>query len=303
MEWYRQPKAPTVLGHEVSGSVVAIGSGVEGVREGDRITATHHVPCLVCRYCLSGRETVCEMLRRTRFDPGGYAEYIRVPAVNVERGVLKLPEEVSDDTGSLLEPLGCALRGQRKAGVEAGQSMLIVGGGIAGCLHLLAARAHGVGPIFVSDIRDARRRFAADLGADEVLDARADVPGAVESALGHGVDRVIVCTGARGAIDQAVGSVDRGGTVLFFAPMRPDETYEVPFNEIFWRHDVTLTSSYGASLADLTLALELTSTRRINVDSLVTHRLPLGEIQKGFEMMLEGDESLKIVVDPRLDRA
>jgi threonine dehydrogenase-like Zn-dependent dehydrogenase len=142
MEWYRRPKAPTVLGHEVAGRVVGAGAGVTRLRVGDRVIATHHVPCLACRYCRSGRETACELLHRTAFDPGGFAAFVRVPAANVDQGgVLPLPDHVSDDAASMVEPLGCVLRGQRRAGVGPGDTVLIAGAGVSGCLHLLAARA------------------------------------------------------------------------------------------------------------------------------------------------------------------
>ncbi len=303
MEWYRRPKAPTVLGHEVAGRVVAVGAGVERFHVGDRIVATHHVPCLKCRYCRTGRETACEMLHRTGFDPGGFAAFIRVPAANVERGVLKLPEHVSDDAASMVEPLGCALRGQRRAGVRSGDALLILGTGISGCLHLLAARAGGIDRIFASDPQPERRRIAAELGAERVFEAGDGLAEAVRAELRRGVDRVIVCTGARGAVAQALAAVDRGGTVLFFAPMGPGEVLPVAFNDVFWRHGVLLTSSYGAAPADLAEALDLIASGRAMVDRLVTHRLPLGEIQRGFELMLEASRSLKIIIDPRLDAA
>ena len=140
MEWYRLDKAPLVLGHEIGGQIAAVGSGVDGYKEGDRVSAAHHVPCNTCHYCLSGHHTVCDTLRQTNFDPGGFAEYIRLPAINVERGVFMLPEEVSYEQATFIEPLACILRGQRQAHVQPGQSVLIIGSGIAGLLHLQIAR-------------------------------------------------------------------------------------------------------------------------------------------------------------------
>ncbi len=301
MEWYRKPKAPAVLGHEVAGAVVATGEGVRDFAVGDRVVATHHVPCGACRYCLSGRETVCELLHQTSFEPGGFAEYVRVPAINVERGVLKLPDRVSEDGGSMVEPLGCVMRGQRKAGLEAGKTLLVIGAGVSGCLHLLSARALGASAVCVSDVRPSRRRLADQLGADAVYDAREDVPRLLRQKLGRGADVVIVTASAQQAIRQALESVDRGGTILFFAPLGPDESCALPFNQIFWRSGITLTSSYGAAPADLRRALEFIKSGRVEVDRLVTHRLPLGELQRAFELMLRGEDSLKIIIDPRLD--
>ncbi|MBI2403445.1 MAG: alcohol dehydrogenase catalytic domain-containing protein [Gemmatimonadetes bacterium] len=301
MEWYRRPRAPTVLGHEVAGVVVAVGDGVQQLQPGDRIVATHHVPCLACRYCLRGHETACETLRSTRFDPGGFAEYIRIPSVNVERGVLKLPPQVSDDAGSMVEPLGCVLRAQRKIGLRAGESVLLVGAGVSGSMNLLAAKAKGAAPVFVTDIQPERRRSAERLGADRVLDPADDVGGRIRAELGRGADHVIVCAGAASAIATGLAAVDQGGTVCLFAPLEPEERYPLPFNRVFWQSDITLTSSYGSAPRDLQEALGLIAGDRCDLDRLVTHRLPLSQIQTGFEIMLKGGDSLKVIIDPRLD--
>lgn len=302
MEWYRRPRAPAVLGHEVAGRVLATGNGVRGVGVGDRVVATHHVPCLECRYCLSGRETACELLHHTSFDPGGFAEFIRVPALNAQRGVFPLPPHVSDDAGSMVEPLACTVRAQRKAGLCPGDHVLVIGAGVSGCLNILAARARGAERVFATDPRTERRRFAEDLGADRAFDAGTDVGAALRDSLGRGAERVIVCTGAKPAILQALGAVDAGGTVLFFAPMGPDQELTLPFDQVFWHHQAALVSSYGAAPGDLAEALDLIASGRAAVERLVTHRLPLGRIQEGFGLMLEAKASLKIIIDPRLDR-
>ena len=300
MEWYRRPRAPIVLGHEVAGSVVAVGDGVSDLRVGDRIVATHHVPCLSCRYCTRGHETACEMLRSTGFDPGGFADYIRIPAANVARGVFKIPSQVSDDAASMVEPLGCVVRAQRKVGVRAGDSVVIIGAGVSGSLHLLAAHAAGAGPIFVADIQPERRRLAARLGAEHVLDPAGDLPGAVRGVLGRGADHVIVCAGHAAAVAAGLAAVDRGGTVCMFAPLPPQEHYPLAFNQVFWQNDITLTSSYGGAPRDLHAALELIAGGRCDVQQLVTHRLPLERIHEGFGLMLGGRDSLKVIIDPRL---
>ena len=133
MEWYRAARAPMVLGHEVAGQVAEVGDGVDRFREGDRVVVTHHVPCNVCHYCLNGHHTVCDTLRETSFDPGGFSEYLRVPAINVDRGVFKIPDGLSFDEASFAEPLACVLRGQQRANVRAGQSVIVLGSGLAGC--------------------------------------------------------------------------------------------------------------------------------------------------------------------------
>src|SRR3990172_848401 len=145
MEWYRRPKAPLVLGHEIAAEVVELGDGVTRPRVGERVSVSHHVPCRTCRYCTSGHETVCDTLRTTNFDPGGFAEFVRVPAINVKHGVFTLPKQISDDEAALIEPLACAVRGQRSAGMRPGWTVLVVGSGVAGLTHVKLAKAAGAG--------------------------------------------------------------------------------------------------------------------------------------------------------------
>ena len=165
MEWYRVGSAPRVLGHEVTGVVAEVGEGVEGFRPGERVCVTHHVPCNRCALCLRGDHTACEMLKHTNFDPGGFAEFIRLPAVNVERGTLRLPDAVSDDAGVFIEPLGCVLRGWRRFRMTPGLSVLVVGSGASGLLHVQAARLLGAGAIFATDISPYRLEAAGRFGA------------------------------------------------------------------------------------------------------------------------------------------
>jgi L-iditol 2-dehydrogenase len=186
MEWYRKPKAPLVLGHEVAGEVAAVGAGVTAFAAGDRIVATHHVPCGGCRYCLAGHESVCDTLRTTRFEPGGFAEYVRLPRMNVEKGTLRLPEEVSFEEGSFVEPLGCVVRGQRLARIEPGRSVLILGSGLTGLLHLMLARARGAGPVVVTDVDPRRLEAARRLGADAALRAAGRCCSSLPSTRGRG---------------------------------------------------------------------------------------------------------------------
>ena len=163
MEWYRIKKAPRVLGHEIAGEIVKAGEGVERYKAGERVFVSHHVPCNTCHYCLNGFHTVCDTLRTTNFDPGGFAEYIRVPRINVDRGVFILPEEVSFEDGVFIEPLACVLRGQRLAKFRPGQSVFVIGSGISGLLHVALARASGAGRIIASDINEYRLKAARNL--------------------------------------------------------------------------------------------------------------------------------------------
>jgi L-iditol 2-dehydrogenase len=299
MEWYRVPRAPRVLGHEVAGQIVAVGEGVTRYREGARIMATHHVPCNTCPSCLRGRHTVCETLRRTSFDPGGFAEYIRLPAINVDRGVFELSETVSYEEGSFVEPLGCALRGLRQAGMQPGMSVLVIGSGMAGLLFVQLCRALGAGLVVATDIVDFRIEAARRLGADVALharDAAADDLRGING--GRLADLVITCTGAPAAVQQALESVDPGGTVLLFAPTPPPMKTPLDLQQL-WTDGVTLTTSYGASPADLGQALALIQGRRVQLTEMITHRLGLADTGRGFQLVAEARDSLKVMIQPQ----
>ena len=219
MEWYRVQRAPVVLGHEVAGTVAQVGPGVSQFSEGDRLVVTHHVPCNACRYCLSGSHTVCDTLRSTNYYPGGFCEYVRLPAINVDRGAIPIPGGVPFDEASVTEPLACVYRGQRRANIQPGQSVLVLGSGLAGMLHINLARALGAGRIVSTDLSDFRLAAARKLGADETLRADQFTPDKLREVNdGRLADLVIVATGARPALMQALDSVDRDGTVLFYAP-------------------------------------------------------------------------------------
>ncbi len=300
LEWYRIQKAPLVLGHEVAGSVVKIGEGVKGFKEGDRIVAAHHVPCNTCYYCLAGHHTVCDTLRQTNFDPGGFSEYIRLPAINVDRGTFLIPEGLSHEEATFHEPLGCVIRAYRVAGLKLGACVLILGSGIAGLLSILFARHSGAAMILAVDPVTFRMQAAKKAGAHEAMGPKEDVQGCLRR-INHGrlADLVFVCTGAEQAQYQAMDCVERGGTVLFFAPTEKSVNLKISINNFFFRNDITLTTSYGAAPVDSWQALELLRSKALDVREMITHRLPLAETGEGFRTVAKGQESLKVIIQPQ----
>lgn len=299
MEWYRIKKAPLVLGHEITGIVEKVGRNVKKYKSGDKVFVSHHVPCNTCRYCLNGAHTVCDTLRTTNFEPGGFAEYIKVSKINVERGVYLLPSEISFEEGTFIEPLGCAVRGQKIARVNRGHTVLVIGSGIAGLLHIKLARATGAERIIATDVNEYRLKAAEKSGADNVINAKEDVPAKTrELNENRAADRVIVCTGAKQAINQGLHSVDRGGTVLFFAPTDPGTDISIPFNDV-WRDGITLTTSYAAVQEDIVKAIELLRTRKVRVSDLITNRLSLAETGLGFQLVSKAQDSIKVIIEPQ----
>jgi L-iditol 2-dehydrogenase len=300
MEWYRIDRVPLVLGHEVAGVVVETGAGVTRYKKGDRITAAHHVPCGSCRYCVRGHPTVCETLRKTNFYPGGFSEHVRLPSINVERGVFLLPKGVSYEDATFTEPLACVIRGQRISGLRKGDSVLVLGSGISGILHVHLAKISGASKVIATDIVKHRLEMARRFGADEVIDAREDVPRrTAEINGGMLADVVILTAGAPVAIEQALKSVRRGGTVLFFAATGKGVSVPLSVNDTFWRTEVTLTSSYAGSPEDHAEALKAIASKRVKVREMITHRLPLAETGKGFQLVAEAKESLKVIIEPQ----
>ncbi|MBW7897933.1 Sorbitol dehydrogenase [Candidatus Brocadiaceae bacterium B188] len=298
MEWYRIKKAPLVLGHEIAGEIVAIGEGVKCFKVGDRVTVAHHVPCNTCHYCLNGHYSVCDTLRTTNFFPGGFSEYLRIPQINVDRGTFILPDEVSFEEGTFAEPLACTLLGQKRANFRPGQSLLVIGSGISGLLHIQLARALGAGRIYAVDINDYRLKIAKQCGADIAMYAKEDVPASIRKFNnGRLADLVIVCTGAAPAIQQAFNSVDRGGTILFFAPTEPNAITPMNLWDL-WRNGNSVVTSYAGPPNDTATSIELIRSGRVRVRDLITHRLPLAETALGFKLVAEAKESVKVIIEP-----
>lgn len=300
MEWYRRDKVPLVLGHEVAGEVVETGNKVERFRTGDRIAATHHVPCNTCHFCLNDHHTACATLQKgTHFDPGGFAEYIRIPAINVDRGTFQIPDDVSYEDASFMEPLACVVRGQKGARIRPGQCVLVVGSGIAGLLHIALARAIGAGLIIAADTIPSRLEMAKQMGADLAIEANKGMTDIIREANnGLLADCVIICHGE--FIELAINAVEKGGTVLFFASAPEDSFIPARVNDIFWRTEVTFTSTYAGSPADCALSLKMIKAGTVKVNKLITHRLKLEEIIKGFQAVAYPikHDSIKVIIEP-----
>jgi len=300
MEWYRLHKAPLVLGHEVAGEVVEVGGDVKTFQAGDRVSVAHHVPCNTCHYCQNGHHAACKTLQSTNFDPGGFCEYVRVPAINVDRGVFHLPDTVSYEDATFVEPLACVVRGQKIAKLRPGNSVLVVGCGISGQLHVMTARSLGAGRIIAMDTIDFRLKMAQQFGADAVISSDENVPEQVRE-LNDGMlaDQVIICRGKW--IPQALSSIERGGTALFFAGAREDDKIPQTVNELFWRTEITLTSSYAGPPEDSIAAINLIRSKRVPVNDMITHRLALADAVQGFQLLTRPMEqdSMKIVIEPQ----
>jgi L-iditol 2-dehydrogenase len=295
MEWYRMKKAPRILGHEMAGEIAAIGRGVKGLKKGDRVFVSHHVPCYRCHLCSQGNYTACGSLHTGNYDPGGFSEFIRIPKDNVKYGTFLLPAAITYEDAAMIEPLGCVVAGQKQLGLKRGQTVLIIGSGVSGILHIQLAKLKKA-KIIAVDINKYKLQKASEFGADYVIDAwKYSVDKLKSLNDGRMADVVIICASAQQAVDNAISSVERKGKILFFAVSETD--IRIPSLR-FWRDEISVTSSYGASPDNLNKAIKLIASKKINVRKMITHKVKLSDIRKGFQIASESKESLKVVVIP-----
>ncbi len=308
MEWYRRKRAGRsggigAFGHECTGIITEVGSQADPKwRVGDRVVVTHHVPCNTCNACIRGHTTACDTLQRTKFKHGygGFAEYVVLPEINVDRGMLRLPESVSFDLGTFVEPLGCVVRGQQWAPTSDGRSVLIIGAGITGLLHTQIARLNGAGFIAVSNPSPERLEAARKFGADATISATEDVPGTFQELNGGvGADTVIMTAPIPVCVQQSIEAVGPGGTILFFAPTTPEINSEINLWNL-WQKEVTITHSYAADFHNLSTALKLIHYKRVNVADMITHVFPFQKTAEGFLLTAHHRQgSLKVIIHPQ----
>jgi L-iditol 2-dehydrogenase len=296
VEWYRLPRAPLVPGHEIGAEVVEVDSAIKEFNPGDRLFIAPKVPCMQCAYCKNGHYPVCNAVKERL--PGGFAEYVRVPATLIANGAYRLPDTISYDQSTFIEPLACVVRAQRLAGLQPGQTVMVLGCGMSGLLHVKLAKAKNC-RVIATDVNPGRLGLAAGLDADITIDAAANVAGRLAAAIDKKADVVILCTSAMAAVDQAWKCVDQGGVIVFFAVPGPDKQISIPLNE-FWTREIQILTSYYCGPPDIMDAIELIESKAIKVDDMITHRLPLKDVARGFQLVLDGRESIKVIIKPNL---
>jgi L-iditol 2-dehydrogenase len=212
--------------------------------------------------------------------------------------VFILPKEITYEEGVFIEPLACVIRGMKVAGMKAGQTVLILGSGISGLLHIKLAKAWNAKRIFATDVEIYRLEAAKKFGADVIINAKDDVPTQVKKHNdGNLADLVIICTGALPAIQQALQSVETGGTILFFAPTEPGIDIPFPLFDL-WNKQITMVSTYAGSPEDINTAIELIRSKKVFVNDMISHILPLSEATKGFHLVANAKESMKVILKP-----
>ena len=276
------------------GEIVEVGAGVTGFSRGRRVVVAHHVPCFACHYCRRGSPSMCQDFKRSNLDPGGFAELCRVPAANVEHATFALPETMSDETASFTEPLACCLRAVKRSGAAPGDTAVVVGLGSIGWLLARAFALSGA-RVFGADLLPARRALGRTAGA-QVFDADAELDAAVRQATdGRGADVVILTAGGAALLPWAAVRVRDGGQLHYFAG-GAGESLPLPLADLYHR-ELTLSATYSSSPVELLQAFGLLADGAVQVEALITHRLPLADLAKGVELMRR-QEAVKVYITP-----
>jgi len=297
MPWYIEGKAPLVLGHEPAGEIVEVGNGVKNFRPGDRVFFHHHAPCFKCRLCKREDFVQCETWRKSKIVPGGISEYALIPEVNLKGDTLLLPERISFEDATLIEPVACVVKGLKRVRIRQSDTVLLMGLGVMGQIHIMLARKYGAGRIIGADSIPYRLKCAEKSGADNVIDIANNnlVESVSDVTDGYMADVVIIGPGDIRAMSQGINCAGRGGTVLFFTPTNPDEVLELKPNEIYFK-DINIITSYSCGPDDTKEALDLISGGTVNSGSLITHRFPLEMTKDAFRLTAKAKESLKVIV-------
>ena len=294
VEWYRLPRAPLVPGHEIGGIVVETGKNVTKCKPGDRVFIAPKVPCMECEYCKNEHHPVCSNVHERL--PGGFSECILVPEVLIKNGTYFLTDNISYDQSTFIEPLSCAVRAQKLAKIKKNQTILIMGCGISGIIHIKLAKTKQC-KIIAVDINENRLLCAKKSGADVIINANNDVSSQLVDKNNKKADIVMLCTSAMSAIEHAWNCVDKGGAIVFFAVPGPEKKVVIPMNK-FWTGEIRILTSYYCSPNDINEAISLIENEKIFVDDMITHKLPLKEIIKGFQLVANPQNSLKVIIKP-----
>ncbi|MCU1417612.1 MAG: alcohol dehydrogenase [Schumannella sp.] len=294
--------APQVMGHEIAGEIVDVGAGVEGWAPGDRVQVIAAIPDGTCPECLAGHQAICPNQVSMGYQfPGGFAEYMIVPAeVLAVDGLNRIPENLSYAEASLAEPLACVLNGQELARVGEGDTVVVIGSGPIGCLHVRLARARGAARVILIDLNPDRLAAAAALVHPDLTvatDTQDPVAAVLDATDGRGADVVITAAASGRAQEQGLLMLARRGRLSLFGGLPKDSaTITVDANLVHYR-ELTLVGVNGSTPAHNKRALELIASGAVPVADLITHRLPLDDVLEAIEIVARG-EAIKVTIEP-----
>lgn len=289
-------KAKTaILGHELAGKIVELGAGVKGFAVGDRVVVAHHVPCLSCHYCKRQSYSMCRQFKSTNIDPGGFAEYVRVPALHVRHTMLKIPDGLSDAAASQTEPLACCLRNAKRLDLREGDTVGIIGLGAVGqMMGRLLHHAFGVRILGLDlDPRRAESLRGWGKGFSDALALQKEIAGATD---GRGLDALVFTAGPPELVAQRLAWVRDGGKLNVFASFHPVPHVQLDLNEVYHR-ELTVLSSYSPGPGDLRESLELIASRKVPVEAIETRDYSLEQFQAAVDDV-RARKAVKAVLRP-----
>lgn len=304
MPWYIEKKAPLVLGHEPAGEIVVLGDKVSAFslqpsafKVGDRVFVHHHAPCMECRHCEREDYVQCSTWKSSRIIPGGISEYILIPEINLRHDTLKIPESISYEDATLVEPTACVVKSLSRANIKKNDTILIIGLGVMGQLHILLAKQFGARIVIGADLVPFRLNKALEFGADYVINISKESLMDKLKALTQGrmADIVIVGPNSVEAMKQGIDAVSCGGTIVLFTPAKPDEMLNVDPNYIYFK-DITITASYSCGPNDTKEALSFIEQGLVTAEKIVTHRFPIEKTASAYKLTSEARDSLKAMV-------
>ncbi len=289
-------KIPIILGHEVTGEIFQVGENVDGFKVGERVTVTPIYGCGECNFCVFGEENLCEkvVVFGCNFD-GAYAQYMRIPAQGIRRGVLvKIPDSISDDEATLIEPFSCCLHGILRANVKPGDTVVVIGAGPIGLAHLTLLKILGSGKVIISDIVNLRLERAKKFGADLTVNSKENnLPSKVKKLTNNkGADSVIVSAPSVKAVEEGIKITRRGGRLVIFGGCPENSLIQIDPNLVHYS-EITITGSIDSTIDDFRRTVQLIS--RINLKPFVTHRFPLEEVHQAMQVMKD-KKGLKVIL-------
>ncbi len=298
---------PRIFGHETAGTIASIGSAVKDWKIGDRVIVLHHIPCMHCAYCLNENFSMCEVYKNITttagFVPsgGGFAQYVKVPGHIVRNGgLMRIPDDVTFEQASFVEPTNCCLKAVKKAQIQPGQTVLVMGAGPIGLMFIMLVKYFGARAI-ATDLIPSRIEKAVSVGADAAFDARdSELSSKIQAMTqGMGVDVSLLAVPSDKAFFQALDCTRKGGKILFFAEF-PDEL-EIPINpNVLYRREIDLMGSYSSSYRVQALAAEIVFDRRIDVDALISDRFPLSDLAEAVDRAVAPTpDTYKILIYPQ----
>ena len=299
----RYVEPPQILGHELAGTVVAVGRGVTQWKPGDRVMSFHHIPCGACFYCQSRLFSQCKQYKTTGltagFTPngGGFAQFVKAMPWVAERGIIALPDNVSFEEATFIEPINTIVKAVQKARVTAGETVLILGCGPIGLQLLMVSKLQGA-KIYTCDPIAERRAKSLALGAIEAFDPSDGklIDEIQARTAGRGADAVLVAVAHPAVVGDALGAARPGGRVLLFAANDPVTRIEFPAAAV-GIDEKEILGSYSAAVDIQEAAAELVLLQKLPVMDIVTHRFPLDRIQEALELAAQPTaDSLKILI-------